>query len=944
MLDASRDMILKDGQDISKDIKSCTYHQQEKKFEVVFQNGKRYLYNQSSLRVLTNPKKLDPVMVQINHQGRRLFNVQALYVFSLFSEKYLRVIFSDGSERSYLWHEVQVMYSCLRNAQARDCMNYLRRLADTHELTTEDGSVLLKKYYDRISFIDEKSVLALYLNPAEHKPAVHETPDLIFPFGGNASQFEAVRNALTSQLSVIQGPPGTGKTQTILNIIANLLVQGKTIQVVSCNNSATVNVSEKLSAPKYGMDFLVASLGKAHNKTKFLENQLGKYPDLSEWKKSHEALGSLKKNIRTSVAEISHVFSQQRCLADVRQKLDSLDTEIVHFKRFCTETRRMETISKLRQGLSSDKLMNLWQECRRFDERSRPVSLCFKVKAVLACGIGIWKLLKRDLATVVTLLQGMFYQVKRTELAAEAASLVKALEEENAVAKMWNLTEWSLDYLHAQMYERYGGKSKREKFSSDDLWQRPNDFIQEYPVVLSTTFSSRSSLGVDVTYDYLIMDEASQVDIVTGALSLSSARNAVIVGDLKQLPNVVDEKTREHAEEVFKTHILPEGYSFVSNSLLKSICSLFPAVPQKMLHEHYRCHPKIIGFCNQKFYGGQLIIMTEDKGEDEVLSVYRTVVGNHERDHANRRQVDVICNEVLPCMMQSSQGGIGIITPYKNQVETFCEVLGSCDIDVATVHRFQGREKDTIILSTVDNGVSEFLDNPYLLNVAVSRAKMCFCLVVSGNELPADSNVSDLVSYIEYNNGTVVQSRIYSIFDYLYKQYTDSRMEYLKNHKNVSRYDSENLMYELLTGCLAKHPSLPFSVICHQPLYMLIRDVSSLNDEERKYVKNPATHVDFLIYNKVSRSPFLAIEVDGVHFHREGTRQSQRDKMKNSLFDRYGIRWHRFSTDGSQEMEWVENELSSYEKAQKETLSHRQLCDKAAKGNGYFKKLSSSLT
>ena len=40
-------------------------------------------------------------------------------------------------------------------------------------------------------------------------------------------------------------------------------------------------------------------------------------------------------------------------------------------------------------------------------------------------------------------------------------------------------------------------------------------------------------------FDYVIMDEASQVDIKTGALALSCAMNAVIVGDDKQLPNVV---------------------------------------------------------------------------------------------------------------------------------------------------------------------------------------------------------------------------------------------------------------------------------------------------------------------------------------------------------------------------------------------------------------------
>lgn len=44
---------------------------------------------------------------------------------------------------------------------------------------------------------------------------------------------------MENQISVIQGPPGTGKTQTILNIIANILMQGKTVQIVSNNNSAS---------------------------------------------------------------------------------------------------------------------------------------------------------------------------------------------------------------------------------------------------------------------------------------------------------------------------------------------------------------------------------------------------------------------------------------------------------------------------------------------------------------------------------------------------------------------------------------------------------------------------------------------------------------------------------------------------------------------------------
>lgn len=78
----------------------------------------------------------------------------------------------------------------------------------------------------------------------------------IFPFGCNNSQYNAVKNAMENQISVIQGPPGTGKTQTILNIIANILMQDKTVQIVSNNNSASgypgvVTVCNQYSSDKY---------------------------------------------------------------------------------------------------------------------------------------------------------------------------------------------------------------------------------------------------------------------------------------------------------------------------------------------------------------------------------------------------------------------------------------------------------------------------------------------------------------------------------------------------------------------------------------------------------------------------------------------------------------------------------------------------------------------
>ena len=55
-----------------------------------------------------------------------------------------------------------------------------------------------------------------------------------------------------------------------------------------------------------------------------------------------------------------------------------------------------------------------------------------------------------------------------------------------------------------------------------------------------------------------------------------------------------------------------------------------------MLKEHYRCHPKIINFCNKKFYNNELVIMTEDKDEQDVIKVIKTNKGNHKRDNTSQ--------------------------------------------------------------------------------------------------------------------------------------------------------------------------------------------------------------------------------------------------------------------------------------------------------------------
>ena len=109
---------------------------------------------------------------------------------------------------------------------------------------------------NKVNVSDLDSALANYLGLSKNLIKENNMEILIFPFGCNSSQYAAVKNAIYNKISVIEGPLGTGKTQTILNIIANIIIRNMNCQVASNNNPAIRNILEKFE--KYDLSFFVA--------------------------------------------------------------------------------------------------------------------------------------------------------------------------------------------------------------------------------------------------------------------------------------------------------------------------------------------------------------------------------------------------------------------------------------------------------------------------------------------------------------------------------------------------------------------------------------------------------------------------------------------------------------------------------------------------------------
>lgn len=419
-------------------------------------------------------------------------------------------------------------------------------------------------------------------------------------------------------------------------------------------------------------------------------------------------------------------------------------------------------------------------------------------------------------------------------------------------------------------------------------------------------------------YDLVIIDEASQSDILSTLLTMSSAKNMVIIGDDKQLSQIDNDKIYDISESLLTKFHIETKYRYKENSILESILT-FKRIPNTLLKEHYRCDFRIIEYCNKKFYNNQLIIHTDTSVDDPLLIIH-TVVGNHARKNPNgtgqyndREKMEII--NILPKLESKD---IGIITPFCAQAEYIRNSIeGSFPyVEVDTIHKYQGRQKDIIILSTVVNDlkddedfITNFVTNVKLLNVAISRAVKKIYLIISDKIYHSThNNIAQFIEYIKYYcSNSVKKGEITSIFDSLYKD----NYQYLKLSKNnVYDSDAEELMKELLDSICKTFPD--YKIAMHVRLSDLVENLDGFTEEEKNYIRHPCTHIDFVIFDKMTHIPKLCIEVDGTRYHDYNIKQINNDHIKDRVLENNHIQLLRLKTNGSNERDKITKMLSSY--------------------------------
>ena len=924
---------------------------------VTYANGKEYPYGTDRVRLYDQVERreldaLDEIVVS----GQRWNSVESIWTLRCAEQprnpRYtLAYRKADGTLalRRYGSDEVRVRLATPEQRKNAATLDYVRdevraqaqragAKLDTsgcYARWTGDGeaapAAILANVWERLPQAPRGSALEAFLAGSASE-ATGASDRLIMPFHSNIDQRNAIRAALTHQISIIDGPPGTGKTQTILNLIASLIAQGKSVGVVAGANSAVDNVIDKLMEEGYG--FLVASLGKTervqefHRREGILEQQREAWAQKASTASPGAPARVDEAALRAEEERLVALWEDARDIPAIRARLTATQRERFLFEEKVKESRRpMADISHLAVvRRSSETIADLLALARCAPRPGRsPRAIIERVRRYFAYG----SLKGIDLGAhdVQSALQLAFYQARERELSSR-------VEEAEARAARHGLDEVSVTYRHRSRKALDGAlldRFERERPSrlSPNEWlnRQTGILLRTYPVVASTCFSIRHNLAEDTLLDWIIIDESSQVLLPEGMAALSKARNAVIVGDARQIGPIFqgwDESTRQPPDARFDVR---------SVSLLDSVKAMGEAAhaPTTLLREHYRCHPAIIEFCNRMYYGGQLIPMrVPEQDAPDPLAIVYAAPGNHARrplrggGFFSQREIEIISQleemevirEGIEADDKDSSGDfvLGIVTPYRAQATNLRQRIRA-DLGegaharwlAETAHKFQGRGAGTVVLSTVLNAhdraaTQAFYDSDAMTNVIVSRAKDRFIVVTAHGGVRLSRNIRTLLEYIEmFDPSAVIESDIVSIFDVLYSAYSASLERYSRaKWSNWKRTPAENVADLCLREVLADPKYSTFGYHTEVPLWEALPNTRRLSEEQRDFVFTDSA-LDFGVFSRVTGRIVLAIEVDGWEYHGNNKEQQQRDARKDSIMAAYDVPVLRLATNESGE-------------------------------------------
>lgn len=701
----------------------------------------------------------------------------------------------------------------------------------------------------------------------------------VTPLSLSDSQEKVIKNIENNKFIAVQGPPGTGKSQTIVNLVAHLIANGKTVLVASRMDKAVDVVADRLN--DLGAPFLALRAGRL-NYQKQLSYQLqdllsGKVDIDSEFEDSLFAdVDDMKSHINI-IKE-----SENKCEKIIKLENDwrnlSAETQMhensigdMQFIKTSLKKPELDTISALIKTLEHNMEKTGFLANIANYGAVNTLKKLLKLKSFDVTFENLTRL-KQELEVA-----GMIYNLRKIEaeiqktgnlhVLCEQIKQLKKKQKPLAINILKNRRREALkgilrDQIKCQRLKVHALSLVSTRRRQQSHIMETEDFkpiLEAFPCWCVTTFAISGSLPLKPgLFDVAIIDEASQCDIASCFPILYRAKKAVIVGDDKQLPHLSFlEKAKE--QSFLSQYGIPEKYQLMWRFRTNSMFDLadYYSMNSVMLDEHFRSLPPIIEFSNREFYGGRIRVMKKDVNDEPVLETVYVPEGKVDFDATrNLPEIEALVKRLYDIIVEDERKNpdkpvsIGIISPFRAQVEqlkiSVSKVLSDHmiqkhQVEIGTAHTFQGDERDIILMSWAfaNNSFPQsltFLQKPNLFNVAITRARYKVINFVSRDPKTLQEGLfRDYMSYIE--------------------EYTNKR-EALKNCKIDENTYKNNLEREIA------------------------EQIRTLGHTVKAGVEIAGLSADLLVDDK------LVIEVDGVE---DSIKSAISNMKKQSIIERCGF-------------------------------------------------------
>lgn len=625
----------------------------------------------------------------------------------------------------------------------------------------------------------------------------------------NDEQQEAVRSALSADVTLIAGPPGTGKTQVVANLIINAALAGQNVLFTSKNNNAVDVVVKRVNALHKDLPLILRY-------EKSAKQCISDYTQLWEKAKTkNESFNDAVEAYKRVYSSYNTKRTQKLQIVDHRNRLDELEQSVCAIRDKYQQLIGVLTGDEVndvkdaykvfidnRKSLLEgpdrllDKLFKERWEKRIANDLNNVVLFVNSFMAKYHPGLSVtpqmterewlsfdneFKSLIEDLSLIADyngLLAQMCDSASLEQL--DAAMMSEHVELQAKAKTAWNswLNQHISTFNAQNRGELHDYISLLEHNRVDDYTPALKSML---PVSAITSLSARRRLPFrEAVYDLLIIDEASQCDIASMIPLMMRAKRVAVIGDKQQLNHICLLSKQTDLSLILSNEIEPR-WSYRGSSIYDLAESMTEAENIIQLRDHHRSFLDIIQFSNQEFYDNTLRIATDysrlqspNNGKPILGMQWMNVKGKTVRPETggayNLQEAEGVIRILRRLALELEfDGSIGVTTPFHLQAEMISKALERDSelwnylelhnkILIDTVHKFQGDERDVIVFSPVvsDGTKSQSLmflkSTGNLFNVAITRAR-ALLVTVGDKEYCKNCGVCYLEHFAEYSCG-----------------------------------------------------------------------------------------------------------------------------------------------------------------------------------------------